>query len=161
MGEQFWKHGEAIFKLRFLSYQWQFCKFSANTNPTAVSSPITAGFCEQRTFFLITFPTTKLYYSSSLSLFPFPFSQIHNTSTTRSKSILIIHLKIFCSSSANQHKVQLQRSSIHRFHFQVRPKWSPSICLHARSCWVLPWLLFSHVPPFLHCKCFVKNNVSV
>ena len=38
MGEQFWKYGETIFKLRVLSYQWQFCKFPANTSSTA-------GFC--------------------------------------------------------------------------------------------------------------------
>ena len=138
MGEQFWKHGEAVFKLRFLSYQWQFCKFSANTNPTAVSCPITAGFCEQRIPHYFPNHQTILFFIT----FPFPFSQIHNTSTTRSKSILIIHPKIFCLSSTNQHKVQLHRSSVHRLHFQVRPKCSPSICLHARSCWVLPWFFF-------------------
>ena len=72
MGEKFWKHNETIFKLRVLSYQWQFCKFPANTGPTVVSRPIIAGFCEQRIFFLITFPTTRPYSSSSLSIFPSP-----------------------------------------------------------------------------------------
>ena len=59
IGEQFWKHGETVFKLRVLSYQWQFCKFPANMSPTAMSRPITAGFCEQRIFFLITLLTTR------------------------------------------------------------------------------------------------------
>ena len=75
MGEQFWKHDEAIFKLRVLNYQWQLCKFPTNTGPTAVSRLITAdtaGFCEQRIFFLITFPTTRPYSSSSRSLFLSP-----------------------------------------------------------------------------------------
>ena len=44
MGEQFWKHGETVFKLRVLSYQWQFYKFPANTSPAVVSCSITL-FC--------------------------------------------------------------------------------------------------------------------
>ena len=141
--------------LRVLSYQWQFCKFPANMSPTTMSRRIIAGFCEQQIFFLITFPTTRPYSSSSLSLFP---SQTHNTSTTQSKSILVIHPKIFCSSSTDQHKAQLRRSSIHRFHFQVRPKRSPSICLHARSRQVLLFLFLFFIFCFVFtlyvgCKC--------
>ena len=97
-------------------------------------SPITAGWNSNGSLIsLLSQPPTPL----ALHHFPFSFSQTHSTSTIE-----------ISSSSAYQHKAQLQVSSIHRFHFPVRPKCSPSICLHARNCWVLPFFFFFHVPPF-------------
>ena len=88
-------------------------------------------------YFGLTFPTTKLtfFISHSLSLLPNP-QQLKQG-----------------SSSADQ------KSSVHRFLFPMRPKFSPSICLHARSCWVLFWyfLFFpcSSTSIFLHSLCCV------